>query len=395
MPKATYKRRPDGRYRIRYNGMEFYSTPGGPLSEAQRQVDEYKRQLSLGLKEEALGITFAQYASQWVPTYKTKCSDRTYNACAANVNKAILQIGEYRMREITKTDIQKLFNSQSGMSASSIKKFCGTINSIFETAVQDGVILHNPCYSVERPDGTEGTHRAITKEERELIHASVGKHDMAAAAMVMLYAGLRRGEVVALHRDDIDLEEKRINVYEAVSFLRNQPKKKPPKTKSGIRSVPVFSPLEAPLKDVNGYILKRRTGEVMSQIAFKRKWESYKCFMERKLNGCTKRWYGQKREHKKILAEGGKLPEWKEFTVRPHDLRHSYATMLYDADVDMKTAIRWMGHKDEKMIMKIYAHLTEEREKRAEKQVAKHVENYLSGSDLGSEIRKQHESGEI
>lgn len=384
MPKASYKRRPDGRYKIVYKGTAFYSSPGGPLSEAVQKRDEYKKQLLLGLKEERLGVTFAEYAADWVPTYKTKCSKRTYNAYAANVNHAIDQIGGMRMQEITKTDIQKLVNELDGKSSSHIKKYCGTLNAIFETAFHDGVILRNPCFGIDRPKGTEGTHRAITAEERKLIHESVGKHDMAIGAMVMLYAGLRRGELLALQSSDIDLKEKRIHISEAVSFDSNQPVIGSPKTKAGVRSVPIFSPLEPLLKDVSGYVLKRQTGEIMSLSAFDRKWNSYITYMETQMNHCHKRWYGKTAEHKKILSEGGKLPPWKEFTVRPHDLRHSFATMLYDSDVDIKTAVRWMGHKDEKMIMRIYAHLTEEREKRSEKLVAEHVENYLGGSKKGS-----------
>lgn len=393
MAKRTNKRRADGRYKIVYKGQEFYSSVGGPYSEVEDQVEEYKKALALGLREEKLGVTFAEYAAEWVPTYKTRCSKRTYNACAALVNDAIDQIGSLRMREITKTDIQKLFNRLDGKSASHIKKYCGTINSIFETSVQDGVILRNPCFATDRPKGTEGTHRAITDEERQLIHESIGMHDMAIGAMTMLYAGLRRGEVIALRTSDIDLQTKRINVSEAVSFESNQPIIGDPKTSAGVRSVPVFSPLEPVLHGASGYILQRQTGEVMSLSAFDKKWASYKTFMETKINRCHKRWYGKTKEHKKILAAGGKLPPWQEFTVRPHDLRHSFATMLYDAGVDMKTAIRWMGHNDEKMIMKIYAHLTKEREKRSEKQVSVHVENYIKGAKKGADEQEnqQHE----
>ena len=38
--------------------------------------------------------------------------------------------------------------------------------------------------------------------------------------------------------------------------------------------------------------------------------------------------------------------------VRSHDFRRTYCTMLYDAGIDLKTAQAWMGHADEKMILK-------------------------------------------
>ena len=45
-----------------------------------------------------------------------------------------------------------------------------------------------------------------------------------------------------------------------------------------------------------------------------------------------------------------------------HQLRHTYATMLYDADVDVKTAQKLLGHKDLSVTMKIYTNLSEKKE---------------------------------
>ena len=391
MPKATYKRRPDGRYRIKYNGHEFYSSPWGPLHEAVQQVEAYKKDIARGLKEETLGICFATYAIDWVQTYKAECSKQTYNAYIAMINKTIDQIGNMRMQDITRTDIQKLYNSLKGKSDSYIKKYCMTINSIFETAMHDGVVLRNPCFGASRPSGKSGTHRPITAEERNLIHQSVGHHDMAIGAMIMLYAGLRRGELLALDSSCIDKQLGVINVSKAVSFDGNKPIAGNPKTEAGVRSIPLFEPLKSALDGIDGYIIKNENGGMMTQTAFKRKWESYISYLEQLMNGCHKRWYGRTKAHKDILSRGGKLPPWKECTIRPHDLRHSFATMLYDSDVDIKTAVHWMGHSDEKMIMQIYAHLTEERKKRSEMQVARHVENLIKGSNPGSDQSKAAE----
>ena len=51
--------------------------------------------------------------------------------------------------------------------------------------------------------------------------------------------------------------------------------------------------------------------------------------------------------------------------------------MLYDANVDIKTAMKWMGHTDEKMIMRIYAHLSEQKEKAAAQAVGELIDRTL------------------
>lgn len=101
-------------------------------------------------------------------------------------------------------------------------------------------------------------------------------------------------------------------------------------------------------------------------MAFYRLWESYLygCAMLAN-NGRRKRWVGKTKEDKAALERGEKLPSWKEFSIRTHDFRHTYCTMLYEAGVDLKSAQKWMGHADEKMIMQIYAHLSEAQEKKA------------------------------
>lgn len=381
MPKATYKKREDGRYKVKYKGVQFY---GSTLSEATAKRDAYRRELESGLREQTLGINFGSYAIQWIETYKDSCSNRTYNAYVGIVNRAIDVIGDRRMKDITKMDIQKLLNSLKGYSTSTVKKYRMTLNSIFTAAVQDRVILTNPCYGVKLPDSTSGTHRAITDEERELIHKSVGHHDMALAAMVMLYAGLRRGEVLALDYTDIDLEAGFINVSKGIIFDGNQPILTTPKTDAGIRSVPIIEPLRSAFSGMGGRVLCNQNGGIMSQVSFTRKWESYISYLETLMNGCQKRWYGKTRDHRRLVESGGTLPPWRECTIRPHDLRHSYVTMLYDAGTDIKTAMKWVGHADEQMIMRIYAHLTEQRERASHTQLASHVEKWLTGSKAGS-----------
>ena len=81
------------------------------------------------------------------------------------------------------------------------------------------------------------------------------------------------------------------------------------------------------------------------------------------------------------------LPPWKDVRIRPHDLRHSYCTMLYDAGVDLKTAMKWMGHADQEMTMRVYTHLTSEREKRSMRAFSEQIDKMIS-SQNGSQKKQ-------
>jgi len=112
----------------------------------------------------------------------------------------------------------------------------------------------------------------------------------------------------------------------------------------------------------------------MSESAFERKFQSWTTFLEMKLNGCHKRWYGKTREHKALLEAGGQLPPWKEITIRCHDFRVDFCIRAYFAGIPIKTLQTWMGHADATLIMQVYAKLTQEQEETD----AEKLRNYLT-----------------
>lgn len=390
MPKLSIKKRADGRYLCRYKGVCFY---GQTQSEALSKRDAYRRDLEDGLRDAALGVTVTAYAARWIDIYKADVSITTYNAYAHYLNLICQSIGSMRMKDVTPSDIQNLYRQQSGKSGSHIRKFCATCKAMFEAAVNDGVMNRNPCLKARRPSGEEGTHRVLAPWEYALVEDMVGRHDFALAAMLMLYAGLRRGEALAFNIDrDVDFAEGILHVREAVAFPSNQPIVKATKTASGIREIPLFEPLRKALMGKHGLISANTFDTIMSESSFRRKWDSYLIALETQLNGCHKRWYAKTREHKAILASGGTLPPWKPVSIRTHDFRHSFCSMLYNADVDLKTAMKWMGHADEKMILKIYAHLSVEKEKQSARAVGRMLDQRLSESKDESIGAKVHES---
>ena len=135
-------------------------------------------------------------------------------------------------------------------------------------------------------------------------------------------------------------------------------------TDHAARTIPLLSPLRRALEGKHGYLVTSAKGTPVSVQAWKSAWESYVFCMETAINGCEKRWYGKTKEHKAILDAGGTLPPWQDFTVVPYDLRHSFCTMCRDKGVELNTCIKWMGHADSKMILKIYDEVSDSRFRR-------------------------------
>lgn len=384
MPQKLPKLRADGRYCAVYHGKQFMSTDP---HEALRLRDEYKYRCEHGY-DDLRKITVKSYASEWLPLYKEgKIQLNTYNQYANLFEKLNDVIGNMQMSSVTPDDVARVWKVFLGQSKSQIKKAGYLYRRLFDSAIESGYCRRNPfrSESVETPKGSEGSHRALEDWERRLIETT--PHRLQLGALVMLYAGLRRGELLALQYNHVCKEY--ISVRQAVSFAGTEPVTKGTKNEYSMRSVPLLDPLRPwffdddnnPLHEF-GYIVSCVDGSVCSESGWKRAWESYIHDLEAALNGVEKRWYHRTREWKQShpdewakyenlkrtkpkQAEDYRLMGWRSVTIRPHDLRHSFCEWAITNGVGPKTLMKWMGHTDERMIMKIYDHVMAKREEAA------------------------------
>ncbi len=361
MPRQTLNERKDGRYECKYGDKHFY---GKTPTEASRKRRDYIRQLDQGINPDFSEIPFLDYGLDWLDAYRSTCNTKQRHQYENIIQDATKALKKPYVRMINATDIQRLFNTLNGMSKSYIDKYRTTIRGIFRAAVQDGIIIRSPAELAQPPKGTSGEHRHLEQWEQDLIVQTYKEHDFGLFAMVMLFAGLRRGEALYLDIDrDVDFDNKVIHVRGAVSFSEGiQGTASSGKTAAAIRTIPLSDILADALKDHHGLLLSKQDGSMMSLMSFTRKYQSYITFLETKLNGCHKRWYGKTREHKELLKEGKDLPQWKDIHIRCHDFRVTYCTMCYDAGIPIKTLQSWMGHANASMIMVVYAKLTAEKE---------------------------------
>ena len=347
--RKQLKQRPDGRYACKYKNKTFY---GRSSKEANDLRDEYIKKEKAGqlLRHE---LTVKEYALKWLPLYKSDVSEKCYNDYAKQLEALFPYIGNMQISRVTVDDAASVWQHYAGYSASTIKRARMLYISLFDTAIENDLCHKNPFKSkfVQPPRGSSGSHRALTDEEVSLIVST--PHRFQLAVLVMLYAGLRRGEVLALSSDDIDLEKNILHVNKAVRFESNQPRIVSPKTSAGVRDVPILSTLRPYLVNHSGLIAPSASGSIMSESAFDRAWQSYL--------------------HTLSLAAGHPV------SIQPHDLRHTYCTMIISAGVTIKQAMMWLGHADEKMILRVYDHVQASRTAASVDQVEQHLSDHAPG----------------
>ena len=332
---------------------------GATQKEANKKKSDYLRELEDGFLPGDKS-TVGQWLTKWESIYLTGgYSNRTTQQGA--VKKLRVAFGNQPIKSIAKSDIQQFASAMAKYSETYVNKIKGTTIRVFQDAQQELLIIRNPCNSVNWEHQGSGTHRAIEPWERDLITNNWNAHPRAGVwVMLMLYAGLRRGEALALRWEDVDFKAEEIHVRVALHFEGNKAVvNNSPKTLAGIRDVPLLEPLKNVLLSVfdkrTGPVCKTASGTAMTKAAFREGWTSYRNTMTNVLNGDTHPYRPGKRNDRE--ESGPKSC----FLVRPHDLRHTYCTMLYDAGVDIKSAQYLMGHADAATTMKIYTHLSAER----------------------------------
>lgn len=369
--KEHLKKRKDGRYCCKYKGIAFYSYVSD--EEALSLRDEYIANEQRGFSRQ----TVSDYALPWIKRSYPAVKDSTYEKLAIHLQHLIDEIGNKQISEIKPSDIKSVYaNRYKDLSNSYIHSGKQLFCALFDSAQADGLISFNPARekSAKPHKGNKPKERILSKQERHWIETLCTDHRAYPAVMTMLYAGLRPQECKAIIIErDIDFEKNIITVRETAhidgqkyAFTTEG------KTEQSNRQVPLFPPLKRVLSDKKGYLISSAHGERVTVQTWKTAYKSYVFCMETAINGVQKRWYGKTKDQKK-LAEEGNLPDWISFDVVPYTLRHAYCAFLRDSGVELNTARRWMGHKDAKMILKVYDSVSDDRSENERKKVEKRL----------------------
>lgn len=372
--------KPDGRPDRKY----FY---GHSRAEAERKRDEYKARLASGLSLDE-NMTVAQWVDIFLVTYRGRVNEAYLKGDAAPYNRLSKRLGNMRVADVREADLQRALDEVAGMSYSTVEKYRQAIKRVFERARKNKLISENPAEDLITPVSTKGSHRALERWEVELILSNWNTPASHAGlwVMLMLLCGLRRGEMMALEWNAVNLEARTLEVRAVAVINSNQVViEQRAKTDAGLRVLPICQALYDALASVpedkrDGFVCLSAKGQPLTESAVSRGLETFCRVLERILNGEPPTQRGRRTDVERKKAEKEKkLPpkERKEFMFTAHDLRHTYATALYDAGVPVKAAQYFLGHADIRLTLDLYTHLSKERESASRNQMVKYLDEWL------------------
>ena len=276
------------------------------------------------------------------------------------------KLGEMKIQDVTKNDIQEFLNSIKDLSDSYIKKLYEQFVQAYRRAEIKKYITYNPMYEVIKPKSDKQTKVVealdinVQKAFTEYLNkASIEDEPYKNIFLIQMYMGLRIGEVLALSTKNIDLENKLLYVKRTLTndkefaiILGNKTK-----TYAGNRTLPIpdfLVPIfEEQLKYANGNL---------HNLIFT-------------TNDNYIRTSAINKELKRIFDEELKT---SSKNISTHCLRHTYGTRCIEAGMTAVVLQRLMGHKDVPVTLNTYTSVFNKfKEDELEK-----VNNYLTNNQL-------------
>ena len=370
MPKKNQKRS-DGRLQSKvYLGEGKYKyVYASTQKELNKKIEEIKLKLGKGIDITAERDTFGEWAQKWLKLKKTEVSNGRYNTYTYRVrNLNPLEI--ITISKIRTADVQDIIldMSEQGYALKTIKDTRNAASQIFKLAIDNRVIDYNPATSVRLPSESPHTERrALTPEEQQWIVDT--PHRAQRAAMIMMYAGLRRGELIPLLWTDIDLKNKTIRINKSVEMINGKSiVKDGAKTEAGVRTVYIPQVLAdflaAEPRNNNLLVCPSSNGKMITDSGWKRMWDSYLSELNFKYGDFSGVLIADKQNPGQVIQyhkpKSRFAPQKIPFVIprfTAHWLRHTFITLMYLAGVDVLTAKEQAGHADISTTMSIYTHL--------------------------------------
>lgn len=310
---------------------------GKTAKEAEAKLKEVKAQVESGIRVND-NTTFAELAQLWVKNYK---APYVRGATLRNIESSITahmlpRFGGVKVRDITPLMCQTLISDLAVSGHSVTGPVLSRLRDIMEVGVEMGCIARNPVPASLKPPKNspkKGEKIVLPRQlETEILFQLTPMSHEYIFFILAKELGARKGEILALSWDCIDLDSGTIHIRRNLTHDKSgRPTRVDVlKTDDGRRDLPITTVLHEVLS-----AMPNKEGLVFGELFTKRKAETV--------------WL-----HIRKVCAAVDAAYAENFTA--HVLRHTYITRLFEAGLDLKEIQYLAGHKDVSTTLGVYAH---------------------------------------
>lgn len=369
-----------GRYKDRFGKYKtIYNKKLGDLRK-ELAIAIADNQLYTSVRDE---IKLDDWFKRWVDVYKKKSvRPNTLREYTHIYNKNISPIlGNRNINSLVKTDIQQLIKkvNDDGYLYERQNKVKVILTDMFARAIEDDLMIKNPAKGVKLYQDKISSARALTIGEQDVFFEFCKNTFYDNLFNVAVNTGLRPGELFALTIEDINFEEKYIDVNKTLvyqKYLDDECKTfhlEPPKTKQSYRHVPINSTCIDYLK---------RQVELKEIVSSRRpKMQTDYLFVTRFNTPLNSVIYSDAIRSVIRRINETRNPKNQFDFFSGHTFRHTFATRCLEAGIQPKVVQSYLGHATLKMTMDLYTHVTDEK-------ATEDIERIVKGKDNIVDFRK-------
>ncbi len=364
--------------------------------DALRFALELEEKIKYGTCFDGKKTSFEAFATDWLERTKNNVSYSTYKIYETMLRTKIIPY--FKTCKLTKINLPMVeafyLTLVDNSAQASIKKYDMLLNVMFKTAIRWQMIEKNPCVSAVKPKSKKkvsgikfftpdqaktflssldkefetiykGHERVDDTGKRYHVNDYKEKRGMPSQFKVFFYiamtCGMRRGEILALHWDDVNFEKKTIHITKSMTKAPKGVECKEPKTATSVRTVPMPD-------DILPLLRRYRSEYNELKISMGDKWQG-DGNMFTQVDG---KLMGMHTPYQRFISHIERYNEWVEQTNKTlpkgenkleplpkipfHGLRHTCATLLNDMGVNILVISKVLGHAQTSTTMNIYAH---------------------------------------
>lgn len=374
-----YTLRADGRY------MGYYRDAEGKRR-AVYDRDPAQLHAKLLAKEAApAALSFRDLAEAWEARSWDSYKDGTRSSYASALRRALEEFGDCPASELGTPDIFAHLERlrAQGYSAKTVKTQRTIYSQIYRMAVSDRIfgrtVTRNPAAGCPLPAGLPRPVRREAPEDEAVarIRAAAATAYNGLLPLFLMATGFRRGEALGIQWGDVDFDRMEISCTKAVTQRGGAGRITDTKTANAVRTVPILPDLARVLRrpkgarDTDFVFCGEDPAKPLSQTTYERRWLHY----------CKELGFVEDQPETRTSKQGKvyTVHHYKT-TLTAHMLRHGFATLLFEAGVDVYTAKNLLGHADITTTMAIYTHLRQRKNQESLAKLRAFVENDLAGA---------------
>ncbi|WP_372663811.1 tyrosine-type recombinase/integrase [Cohnella sp.] len=270
---------------------------------------------------------------------KNKVESTTWESYELVINKHVVpymmtQLKNIQLIDLQPIHLQRYYESKTaaGLSGNTLRKHHANIKSALDFGVRMNLISSNPADRILLPKKEKFKASFYSVEQLERLFEVCANTPIESAVYIAAHYGLRRGEVLGLKWDALDLKQGSISIRETRVKFGKEVVVKKPKSESSYRTMPLIEKLR-------GYFEMLKARRKSNKASFGKEYhdEGHVCCWP---DGSPLKSEYLNHRFKKILSDNNLPP------IRFHDLRHSAGSYLLKHGMSLREIQVWLGHAD-------------------------------------------------